>query len=83
MDSEIVVTMNDCDDLSGNSHGRRSRSFKNGFDQVMALMTRLNRLSDLRIFLTVDRVTVGGMKLKRTPLVPKSNKWTCPKLNLH
>lgn len=35
IDREIVVTIKDCEDLSGNSHGRWSRSFKNGFDQVM------------------------------------------------
>lgn len=35
IDREIVVTIKDCDDLSGSSHGRWSRSFKNGFDQVM------------------------------------------------
>jgi hypothetical protein len=35
IDRDIVVTIKDCEDLRGNSHGRWSRSFKNGFDQVM------------------------------------------------
>jgi hypothetical protein len=37
MDSEIAVTMKDCDDLNGSSHGRWSRSLRNGFDQVMSI----------------------------------------------